>query len=62
MRARTGLWEPWVSNHPGPPSPNARRRPNSKTANGKLHTLDVSDDLNHVITVSRGRSATHASK
>ena len=21
MRARTGLWEPWVSNHPGPPGP-----------------------------------------
>ena len=25
MRARTGLWEPWVSNHPGPPGPNAVR-------------------------------------
>ena len=21
MRARTGLWEPWVGNDPGPPSP-----------------------------------------
>ena len=21
MWARTGLWEPWVSNHPGPPGP-----------------------------------------
>ena len=21
MRARTGQWEPWVSNHPGPPGP-----------------------------------------
>jgi len=25
MRARTGLWEPWVSNHPGRPGPPARR-------------------------------------
>jgi len=23
MCARTGLWEPWVSNHPGPPGPHA---------------------------------------
>ena len=26
MRARPDLWEPWVSNHPGPPGPNAVRR------------------------------------
>jgi hypothetical protein len=23
MCARPDLWEPWVSNHPGPPGPNA---------------------------------------
>ena len=27
MPARTGLWEPWVSNHPGPPGP--RGNPNN---------------------------------
>ena len=29
MCARTGLWEPWVSNHPGPPGPNARSKSSS---------------------------------
>ena len=24
MCARTGLWEPWVSDHPGPPGPERR--------------------------------------
>ena len=26
MWARTGLWEPWVRNHPGPPGPPSARR------------------------------------
>ena len=27
MRARTGLWEPWVGNDPGPPGPKALGKP-----------------------------------
>ena len=43
MRARTGLWEPWVSNHPGPPGPPARNETLSGYVYGQLRTLDTAD-------------------
>ena len=33
MRARTGLWEPWAGNDPGPPGPEKRRTPRGDARN-----------------------------
>jgi hypothetical protein len=56
MRARPDLWEPWVSNHPGPPGPplvNCLRFPQQARTPTLDNTLRLVTDVGHQMQISQ---------